>query len=147
VALPQEARWVEVRGESSSDRFETQEYYCPWLTPLVLSLAQGAYDNRNSDGTLNPEQLAVLSDALEDAGCPTEVKSEAVCEGCGGKGYVGVTYLGPNGRDVTEDDHCPQCHGNRVIRSTSPHPLLAHLRSPGPYYRGDWAVDLLLGKE
>jgi hypothetical protein len=25
--------------------------------------------------------------------------------------------------------------------------ILAHLRSPGPHYRGCWAVDLLLGKE
>jgi hypothetical protein len=28
-----------------------------------------------------------------------------------------------------------------------PHPLLAHLRSPGPHVRGCWALDLILGKE
>ena len=41
-----------------------------WLTPTVLALAQAAYDNRNlPSGTLDNERLAVLADALEDAGC------------------------------------------------------------------------------
>lgn len=70
-----------------------------WLTPLVLSLAQSAYDNRLPTGQLDQETLAVLSDALEDAGCPS---------------------------------------GN---------PVLLAMRSPGPHWRGCWAVDLLLGKD
>jgi hypothetical protein len=38
--------------------------------PAVLALAQAAYDNRQlPDGTLEPDRLAVLADALEEAGC------------------------------------------------------------------------------
>jgi hypothetical protein len=39
-------------------------------TPTVLALAQAAYDDRTLPaGTLDPARLAVLADALEDAGC------------------------------------------------------------------------------
>lgn len=41
-----------------------------WRTPTVVSLAQTAYDERTLPaGTLDPDRLAVLADALEDAGC------------------------------------------------------------------------------
>jgi hypothetical protein len=41
-----------------------------WQTPEVISLAQAAYDERVLPaGTLNATRLAVLADALEDAGC------------------------------------------------------------------------------
>jgi hypothetical protein len=40
------------------------------LTPTVKNLAQAAYDNRILPaGALEPARLAVLADALEDAGC------------------------------------------------------------------------------
>jgi hypothetical protein len=41
-----------------------------WLTPTVLKLAQAAYDNRLlPSGLLDNAGLAVLADALEEAGC------------------------------------------------------------------------------
>jgi hypothetical protein len=41
-----------------------------WLTPTVRALAQAAYDNHTLPaGTLEPARLAVLADALEEAGC------------------------------------------------------------------------------
>jgi hypothetical protein len=41
-----------------------------WRTAQVVALAQAAYDNRTLPaGTLEPARLAVLADALEDAGC------------------------------------------------------------------------------
>ena len=41
-----------------------------WLTPTVLGLAQATYDNRILPaGTLDPTRVAVLADALEEAGC------------------------------------------------------------------------------
>jgi hypothetical protein len=44
-----------------------------WLTPDVLSLAQAAYENRTLPaGTLDPTRLALLADALTDAGCTDE---------------------------------------------------------------------------
>jgi hypothetical protein len=42
----------------------------PWRTPSVVSLAQAAYEERTLPaGTLDPDRLAVLSDALDEAGC------------------------------------------------------------------------------
>jgi hypothetical protein len=41
-----------------------------WRTPTVSSLAHAAYDNRLlPSGELEPARLAVLADALEEAGC------------------------------------------------------------------------------
>ena len=41
-----------------------------WRTPSVVSLAQAAYEERIlPGGTLDSERLAVLADALEEAGC------------------------------------------------------------------------------
>jgi hypothetical protein len=41
-----------------------------WLTPSVIALAKTTYENRTFPaGTLDPACLAVLADALEDAGC------------------------------------------------------------------------------
>jgi hypothetical protein len=42
-----------------------------WRSPLVVTLASGIYDGpRREDGTFaDPRALAVLADALEDAGC------------------------------------------------------------------------------
>jgi hypothetical protein len=41
-----------------------------WLTPTVLSLASVAYEERHlPSGELDTSRLAVLADALEDAGC------------------------------------------------------------------------------
>jgi hypothetical protein len=41
-----------------------------WQTPNAITLAQAAYDYRNpAAGTLDPTRLAILADALEDAGC------------------------------------------------------------------------------
>ncbi len=41
-----------------------------WLTSSVLAVAQAAYDQRDLPaGNLDPIQLNILADALEDAGC------------------------------------------------------------------------------
>ncbi len=45
----------------------------PWKTPTILALATAAYENRILPaGTLEPARLAILADALEDAGCDNE---------------------------------------------------------------------------
>jgi hypothetical protein len=44
------------------------------LTPAVISLAHAAYDKRRTpSGELSPQRLAVLADALEEAGTPGEL--------------------------------------------------------------------------
>ena len=41
-----------------------------WRTPIVTALATAAYEDRVLPaGTLDPDRLAILADALEDAGC------------------------------------------------------------------------------
>ncbi len=41
-----------------------------WQTPQLVALAQAAYEERELPaGTLDPARLAVLADALEEAGC------------------------------------------------------------------------------
>jgi hypothetical protein len=82
------------------------------------------------DGRLDPDRLAVLSDALEEAGCP-----EAECKYCYGRGD-GLT----NG---TDSPFCLKCNSTGRVSNQ----LLTHLRSPGPHYRGMWSLDLVLGKE
>lgn len=137
---------------------------CSWLTPAVLSLAQAAYDERAGrvcgtcrnirnvwldpcpdchgagrvgDGTLDPDRLAILADALEEAGCPADEE----CPRCEGDGDARID-LG-KGHIVAVGLDCRTCKGTGRV----PSPLLAHLRSPGPHVRGCWALDLLLGKE
>jgi hypothetical protein len=44
-----------------------------WRTPTVLALAERAYEERElPSGSLDASLLAVLADALEDAGCDNE---------------------------------------------------------------------------
>jgi hypothetical protein len=39
------------------------------LTPTAVKLAQAGYTERLPNGNLDPQRLAILADALEDAGC------------------------------------------------------------------------------
>ncbi len=39
------------------------------------------------------------------------------------------------------------CFTAEGLSPEAEHPIVAHLRSAGPHYRGCWAVDLVLGKE
>jgi hypothetical protein len=146
-----------------------------WLTPAAVGLARAAYGDRLAGGELDPVTLAALADALEEAGCPTEV-NEAIAV------HVAVYPKPPDGWVVTASaselmPHSPRqlfvsrrreiamawataklkaswqyerprcAGGDGTMTVKSPHPLLAHLRSPGPHVRGCWAVDLVLGKE
>lgn len=123
-------------------------FYCPWLTPTVVGLAHAAYDSRDEQtGHLDPVRLAVLADALEEAGCAGEEcprcrgTGELSCPKCSGEG-CSPYGVGANGR-CTAGDPCPGCGGTGWL----PHPLLSHLRGPGPHVRGCWAIDLLTGRE
>jgi hypothetical protein len=59
----------------------TPEAVC--LTPQVAAVAQAAYDERSfPSGHIDPVRLAVLADALEDAGC-ADADILAHCRGAG----------------------------------------------------------------
>lgn len=100
----------------------------------VFALAKAAYDERLPSGLLDPARLAVLADALEDAGCGEAAllshlrETERVCGRCGGTGFLFGQYDEPQGRSK----RCPDCGGIG--------------RVPAVRVRGDWAVDLILGK-
>ena len=105
------------------------------LAPDALSLASAAYEQRQDDGSLDPPRLAVLADALEEAGCVGEI-----CPACGPL----VIDLDPLIRSSLPAYHCGECD---LVTHRLPQPLLAHLRLLGPHVRGCWALDLILGKE
>jgi hypothetical protein len=141
---------------------------CPWLTPTVVSLSPAAYEERPgresgevvvghrcagcgvrkwgkcrctvADGSLCPDRLAILADALEDAGCEDEevlrhlrgqercwmcvrTNSDPLKDACSVCGQLG--RVGPFGRPCA--------------------PGWVSLR--GPHVRGCHVLDLLLGKE
>lgn len=119
----------------------------PVLTPLVVSLAEAAYTQRQPDGTLHDDALAVLWDALEESGCPGEVSS-LNCDGTGTHRHEG--RAGEVIHGVLHDSNPRQLHHHhddqcRILRQ--PHPLRAALQSPGPHYPGFWALDVVLNKE
>jgi len=96
----------------------SEEVYCPWLTPTVLSLAEAAYQERDDDGNLDDARLAVLSDSLEEAGCDNADLLRHL------RGQVWLP------RRVIDDQNWPE----------------GWYPSPAAHCRGCWAVDLLLGK-
>lgn len=66
----------------------------PCITPVVLALAQTAYDNRNlPSGTLDNERLAVLADALEDSGATAAIIEHLRSEGPHVRGCFALDML------------------------------------------------------
>jgi DnaJ-class molecular chaperone len=124
----------------------------PWLTPQVRTLAEAAYEERGrkcercvrhgwidgkcpdcrgtgriDDGTLDGVRLAILADAMEEAGCTSEpllMHLRGICGVCEGDGYHRHPPVG-----FVE---CTPCKGTGKL--------------PGPHVRGCWALDLVLGK-
>ncbi len=120
---------------------------CPWLTPTVLSLAHAAYDHRDpATGHLDPVRLAILADALEEAGCDSDVllrhlRNLDPCPKCGGKGWIstpGSTHGPRMNCSEVSTDRWPTgvgCAGSGIDEKC------------GPHVRGCWALDLILAKE
>jgi hypothetical protein len=56
--------------EVTGNPFRTGTFEPNWRTATILALADTAYSERHlPSGHLDPARLAVLSDALEEAGC------------------------------------------------------------------------------
>jgi len=120
---PMPSPWVNVPYKGGISRQVT----VPWLldsTPFFL--AQAAYLERLPDGTLDPERLAVLADALEEAGCTD---------------HALLRHLRGEERILV----CKRCGKADTVNCNCDVPAWIPLR--GPHVRGCWAVDLILGKE
>lgn len=96
-----------------------------WRTSTVLSLADAVYETR---GILDSDRLAVLADALEDAGCDNADVLQHL------RGFERVPDV------VYEDDTHPGLPPHSVF-TTKWIPLR------GPHVRGCWVIDLLTGRE
>jgi hypothetical protein len=81
---------------------------------------------RIEDGALDPDRLAVLSDALEEAGCDNAE-------------LLGHLRIGSTAR------HSREC--GRAYRGCAPDCPKDRWEKNGPHYRGCWALDLLTGRE
>lgn len=103
-----------------------------WRTQDVMDLAGLIYRDRAWD------QMPILADALEDAGCTGRTGRCPVCDGKG-------TLLGA-GPDRGNPE-CTNCQGTG--RYTFAHPALWHIRATytKPHVVGCWALDHILGKE
>jgi hypothetical protein len=130
VVLPRDLGVVLARGPRNYRQEDVVSQ--GWVTPDVLALAEAAYEGRLPDGTLDPARLAVLADALEEAGCLEDSllmhlrgrEPYAECSSCSKK--AGTPVL------------CAACLRNRAA---------GWMPLRGPHVRGCWAVDLLLGEE
>jgi hypothetical protein len=66
----EEAAQVALLRDAIGNPFRQFSLDASWLTPTVVRLAQTAYDERLlPSGELDRERLAILADAVEDAGC------------------------------------------------------------------------------
>jgi hypothetical protein len=121
-----------------------------WQGGTVSALARTIYDDRTFD------QLPILADALEEAGCASEdilrhCRGWQRCPKCLGQGRIkyelrlsipDLTIATPQFMEMP----CDQCG---VVRLGGPYDG----RSPGwvqsdvPHARGCWVLDLLSGKE
>jgi hypothetical protein len=127
----------------------------------VRRLADAVYsDCHRASGHLDSVGLAAVADALEEAGCPAEEdppKTLHKCPHCGNPGrHCSICYgtskvLAACGTCLDKKRIWTGMDGMKwypcgVCPKPTPHPLLAHLRSPGPHVRGCWAIDLVIGK-
>lgn len=70
---PEEAAQVALFRDLFRQAFVPVLFERAWRTPLVVSVAQAAYDERRLPrGELDAVRLSVLADALEEAGCGEE---------------------------------------------------------------------------
>src|SRR5262245_18119490 len=108
----------------------------------------GGYHHRKRDGLLVSIGEAGKFRHVDTAWLTPDVLSlaQTAYDERGERGLLDPACL-PILADALEEAGCPQVVEVPFGTGLLPHPLLDHLRSPGPHVRGCWAVDLILGKE
>lgn len=109
---------------------------------LVKSLVQGIYDYRLPDGTLDPQRLLVLLDALEDIGyeckdVTNHLRGLKRCHKCAGLGYVLRTE-----QDLSR---IREGYKTKIVSRSCDYSCggKGWVADSGDHCRGCWAVDLL----
>ena len=137
---PVESPWVDVPVKG----YRLPQCRVPWLLgdsgKNVLAVAHSIYEERRW------QDCPILADALEDAGCSTEIPSEEREEVMPYVRRIQPWHSAATGR-IPDRHQVTAADGQAQSIGRVPNPLLAHLRGGGPHCRGCWAVDLVLGKE
>lgn len=122
--------------------FDRLEVAAEYRTDLVVTMAKTIYAERAWG------DLPILADALEEAGL-IQAAVVMVCARCGRAAHMGFDYRA-SGREPWIN--CGNCQTSLPVagniqprRLECPHPLVRHLRAPGPHARGCWALDVVLG--
>lgn len=115
-----------------------------WLSPAVLALAKGIYEERRF------EDLPIMADALEEAGCDNEDILQH-CRGMEPNLSEDLHWRPPRDCCVSNEDlECLGCGVKlRLLKgccALKPHPVVQGWRPiRGPHVRGCWLLDLLRG--
>lgn len=108
-----------------------------WNAGSIPKYAEAIYNDRRWD------EMSMLADMLEEAGCTEQhmiqhCRGKEMCTTCRGKGVLKCVVVDSwikENEDGLVDKDCDLCKATGWIP----------LRSP--YLRGDWVLDLLMGKE
>lgn len=142
--------------QAAYDERETVLEQCPHCRKpgRYCGECHGTTKRQVCTGRLDPVTLLAVADALEEAGCSDEVEyveAPAVmcCPKCGETG----DHVRGNQAAYLMRCNSTECRFEWVLGETyrvkvviGPNPILAHLRSSGPHWRGCWAVDALTGR-
>lgn len=164
---------AEVFREIWGNPFRFPEFKPEWRTREVLNLAESVYTQRLADRSFDPALMSILTDALEESGCPTATQVvfpvRVLVSGVNRKWSVHINDGKPSyGKDPAVFAHARRREAvsfamqtykvvswekytrywlgyGQGIR-TAAHPVIEHLRNGETHFRGCWALDLIRGK-